>query len=235
MDEAKTETDPRLTREQQAMVAKAAPRVPQIARSMRHLLGGISFDECESAGYEALARAALRYDPSFGVPFTGFAYRRIRGAMLDAARQVSPNRRRLARAIHLVEAADAASASEAAPAQVGDPRVLAERVAAAAAVVREITAAVVMTRLVSADTERMADGDSPGADEVVADAQTRAHVTAAMGRCEPDERTMLDALYFRGLSMHDYATEIGVNVSTVSRRHSKALRKLAAWFAERPP
>lgn len=227
--------DPRLNSEQRAMVAKAAPRVPQIARSMRHLLGGISFEECESAGYEALVRAALRYDPSLGVPFIAYAYRRTRGAMLDAARQASPNRRRLARAIRLVEAADAASEAQAAPAQAGDPRVLAERVEAAAAMIREITAAVVMTKLVPADTDRLADGESPGADEVVADAQTRAHVAAAMDRCEPDERAMLDALYFRNLSMHEYAEEVGVNVSTVSRRHSRALRKLAAWFAERPP
>ena len=98
MDEVETREDPRLTREQQAMVARAAHRVPQIARSVRHLVGEISFEECESAGYEALVRASLRYDPAFGVPFTGFAYRRVRGAMLDAARQASPNRRRLARA-----------------------------------------------------------------------------------------------------------------------------------------
>ena len=217
------------------MVARAAPRVPQIARSMRHLLGGISFEECESAGYEALVRAALRYDPSHGIPFIAYAYRRTRGAMLDAARQASPNRRRLARAIRLVEAADAASQAHAVPVQVGDPRVLAERVEAAAAIIREITAAVVMTRVVSADTERLADGDMPGADEVVADAQTRAHVAAAMERCDPDERVMIDALYFRSISMHEVASELGVNVSTVSRRHAKLLRKLSAWFAERPP
>jgi len=228
-------TDPRLSDVQRAMVAKAAPRVPQIARSMRHLLGGISFEECESAGYEALVRSALRFDPSKGVPFVGFAYRRMRGAMLDAARQVSPNRRRLARAIRLVEAADAASEAHAVPVQAGDPRVLAERVEAAAAMIREITAAVVMTRVVSADTERLADSDMPGADEVVADAQTRAHVAAAMERCDPDERVMIDALYFRSVSMHEYASELGVNVSTVSRRHAKLLRKLSAWFAERPP
>jgi DNA-directed RNA polymerase specialized sigma subunit len=93
MDPAPTE--PRLTRDQQALVERAAHRVPQIARQVRHLLGGISFEECESAGYEALVRSALRYDPSLGVPFTGYAYPRVRGAMLDAARRASPDRRRL--------------------------------------------------------------------------------------------------------------------------------------------
>src|SRR5687768_8071852 len=94
--------DPRLTPEQRAMVERAVHRVPQIARGLKHLLGGISFDECESAGFEALVRASLRYDPAVGVPFMAFAYPRVRGAMLDAARRASPDRRRLARAMKLV-------------------------------------------------------------------------------------------------------------------------------------
>ena len=55
----------RLTGEQRARVTAFASRVPGIARSLRRIVG-IAPDECESAGYEALARAALRYDPAAG-------------------------------------------------------------------------------------------------------------------------------------------------------------------------
>ncbi len=232
MDPAPTEL--RLTRDQQALVERAVHRVPQIARQIRHLLGGISFEECESAGYEALVRSALRYDPAKGVPFTGFAYPRVRGAMLDAARRASPDRRRLSRAIKLVESVEAARANHEASPLGGDPRTLRERVEAAAAMIREVTAAVVLTRIAAVEPERLADGAAP-VDEAVADAQSQALVQRALARCEPEEREMLAAIYFGEQSMHDYAAAIGVNVSTVSRRHSRALRKLAAWFAERPP
>lgn len=231
MDPAPTE--PRLTRDQQALVERAAHRVPQIARQIRHLLGGVSFEECESAGYEALVRSALRYDPSLGVPFTGYAYPRVRGAMLDAARRASPDRRRLTRAIKLVEAVEAARANHEAPALAGEPRSLRERVEAAAAMIREVTTAVVLTRVVEAEPERLADTSAP-VDEVVADEHTRQVVQRAMQRCEPEDRALLAALYFGEQTMHEYAAAIGVNVSTVSRRHSRALARLAAWFAERP-
>lgn len=232
MDPAPTE--PRLTRDQQALVERAAHRVPQIARQVRHLLGGISFEEAESAGYEALVRSALRFDPSLGVPFTGFAYPRVRGAMLDAARRASPDRRRLTRAIKLVEAVEAARQNHEAPALAGDPRTLRERVEAAAAMIREVTTAVVLTRISDKEPEALADGATP-VDEVVADEHTRGVVLRALERCEPDERALLAALYFGEQTMHEYAAAIGVNVSTVSRRHSRALARLAGWFAERPP
>jgi RNA polymerase sigma factor for flagellar operon FliA len=227
-------TEPRLTRDQQALVERAAHRVPQIARQIRHLLGGISLEECESAGYEALVRSALRFDPSLGVPFTGYCYPRVRGAMLDAARRVSPDRRRLARAIKLVESVEAARQNHQASALAGDPRSLRERVEAAAAMIREVTTAVVLTRIVNSEPELLAD-ESSSVDEVVADEHTRAVVKRAMERCEPEEQALLAALYFGEQTMHEYAAAIGVNVSTVSRRHSRALAKLAAWFAERPP
>lgn len=232
MDPAPTE--PRLTREQQALVERAVHRVPQIARQIRHLLGGVSFDEAESAGYEALVRAAMRYDPALGVPFTGYAYPRVRGAMLDAARRVSPDRRRLTRAVKLVEAVEAARQNHAAPPVAGDPRTLQQRVEAAAAMIREVTAAVVLTRMADKEPEALPDQAAP-VDEVVADAHTRGVMQRALDRCEPDERALLAALYFGEQSMHEYAAAIGVNVSTVSRRHSRALARLAAWFAERPP
>jgi len=169
-----------------------------------------------------------------GVPFTGYAYPRVRGAMLDAARRASPDRRRLTRAIKLVEAVEAARQNHEAPALAGDPRTLQERVEAAAAMIREVTTAVVLTRISDKEPEALADGATP-VDEVVADEHTRGVVLRALERCEPDERALLAALYFGEQTMHEYAAAIGVNVSTVSRRHSRALARLAGWFAERPP
>ena len=219
--------DERLDALQKILVAGAAWRVPRIARKMRQQLGGISFEECESAGYEALVRAALRYEPATGVPFMAFAYHRVRGAMLDAARDLYPDRRRIARMIKVAEAA--ACASEADAPLAGDPRTLAERVAAAQAIVSGVTAAVVLAR--AADSEQVGDPRAGDLEGWLLDEETRGRVALAVRRCEPDERVMLEAIYFRGLPMHAFAAEMGVHVSTVSRRHARALRRLAVLLA----
>jgi RNA polymerase sigma factor FliA len=217
--------DPRLTPEQQAMVARASSRVPYVARSVRALVGGLSFDECESAGYEALVRAALRYDPATGVPFMAFAYQRVRGAMVDAAREARPDRRRLARMVRLIEATSELAAPPTATA--GDPRTLAERVEAAAAIVRQVTTAVVLSRAAAE-----VDSGQPDLEAWMVDEQTRGRLRRAIDRCDADEQGMIEALYFRGLSMHAYAEESGISASTVSRRHARVLKRLAEWYGE---
>lgn len=222
---ARAASDGRLDAMQKILVAGAAGRVPHIARGLRQLLGGIGFDECESAGYEALVRAALRYDPSTGVPFMAFAYQRVRGAMVDAAREACPDRRRLARMVRLIEA----TAGLAAPptATAGDPRTLAERVEAAAAIVRQVTTAVVLSRAAAE-----VDSGQPDLEAWMVDEQTRGRLRRAIDRCDADEQAMIEALYFRGLSMHAYAEESGISASTVSRRHARVLKRLAEWYGE---
>jgi RNA polymerase sigma factor for flagellar operon FliA len=224
---AVAERDGRLDAMQKILVAGAMVRVPRIVRGLRQMLGGISFEDCESAGYEALVRAALRYDPAMGVPFWAFAFRRVRGSMLDAAREACPDRRRLARMVRLTEAAN--SLTEVGTPLAGDPRTHAERVEEAMAVIRQVTTAAVLAR--AGDTEDLGDPDVDVETRLV-DAETRGRVLAALDRCEADERALLEALYFRGQSMHTYAADAGVHVSTVSRRHARALRRLAKWFGE---
>jgi len=51
-----------------------APRWPELG-----------FDELVSVGNEALVGCARRFDASRGVPFEGFAFKRVRGEMLAAA------------------------------------------------------------------------------------------------------------------------------------------------------
>ncbi|RPF49528.1 RNA polymerase sigma factor for flagellar operon FliA [Thermodesulfitimonas autotrophica] len=44
-------------------------------------------EELEGAGVVALVELAQRYDPSRGVPFLKYAHKRLKGAILDAARR----------------------------------------------------------------------------------------------------------------------------------------------------
>ncbi|MCB9701617.1 MAG: sigma-70 family RNA polymerase sigma factor [Myxococcales bacterium] len=223
----------RLSREQQALVERVAPRVVEIARAVRSQVGTLPVEEFESAGYEALVKAALRYDPAAGVPFQGFAYLRIRGAMIDALRAANPTIRRQKRAMRALEATQALYEEEAKNAPRGaDPRTLKERVEAAAELIRQTTSAVLLSRMTPEDPETTHDEASTPADEAVIRAELHDHLDRAVGRCADDERALIDALYHRDLNMHAYAAELGVSVSTVSRRHARLLRKLGTLMPD---
>lgn len=65
---------------------------------VRHILGrllaelpdGVDAENLESAGVLGLVEAASQFDPNRGVAFATFAYRRIRGAILDELRRNCP-------------------------------------------------------------------------------------------------------------------------------------------------
>lgn len=54
------------------------------------LPGGIDRENLEAAGVLGLVEAAGSFDPQRGVPFSAFAYNRIRGAILDELRRNCP-------------------------------------------------------------------------------------------------------------------------------------------------
>ncbi|MCY1007286.1 sigma-70 family RNA polymerase sigma factor [Nannocystis pusilla] len=213
---------PGLSPEQRARVEAFAPRVPGIARSLRRVVG-IAPDECESAGYEALARAALRYDPASGVPFAAFAFYRVRGAMIDAARNAFPDHKRARRILNTLEVTQELSEIRLRPGD--DPRRIGERFGDAAELVREVTAAAVLSRLFASD-----DDDAFGP-------EVRLTLRALVERCDPDERALIDAVYVRGLTLTEVAADLATSVSTISRRHQRLLRRLADLLAAeaRPP
>ncbi len=207
-------------------------RVQQIARGVRAQLGTLDLDEFESAGYEALVRVAMRYDPSKGVPFQAYAYIRVRGAMIDAVRAANPAPRRIRRAARALAlgqcVAEEAQAREAQHSQAGlDPRSFAERFEQAVEQIKQTSAAVIIA---SAEPERLeqhaAEGDM-SAEELVGRAELRAHVQSALAELKPEERALITELYTRDRTMQSLAREQGVNKSTISRRHARLLGQLA--------
>jgi RNA polymerase sigma factor for flagellar operon FliA len=215
---------PTLTPEQRSWVERAAPRVTTIARSVRRLLPQAPIDELESAGYEGLVQAALRYDPESGIAFAAFAHYRIRGAMIDWARAQSPGARRYQRAVRAMETTQsllrAAGASSA-----GDRRALEERVMAARALVEQAAVSVVTSRAVIGDPEGLAAEDDP--ERALLDRELRVRIEEELLKLDPEERELVDALYRRGESMHEVAQRLGTAPSTVSRRHQRAMSRLA--------
>ncbi len=59
-----------------------------VRETMGRVPAHVNRDDLQSAGLTALVKAARAFDPDRGVPFTGYAVNRIRGAILDELRGV---------------------------------------------------------------------------------------------------------------------------------------------------
>ena len=69
---------------EQTLVQEALHLPQREARRWRHMK--IDQEDLVADGYLGLAKAARKYDPSHGVPFTAFARHYVRGAIVDTIR-----------------------------------------------------------------------------------------------------------------------------------------------------
>jgi len=220
----------RLSPEQRLRVERSKPLVDRLARMLARRMARITEDELRSAGYEALVKCGLRYDPTQAASFRTYSFHRVRGAMLDAARRAVPGLRRRGRALRAMQASQALleRAQERELPGGPDPRTLAERVAAAADLVAQATAAVVLSRLGDTDPEEVEDVAAGAPEEVLHDIRLREHLRRTLERCcDDDDRSLIAAIYEEGLSMTELGERLGRNKSTISRRHAALLRRIA--------
>lgn len=66
-------------------ILDALPMVRRMA--VRYARTPLGVDDALGVGAVALVEAGRRYEPRRGVPFAGYAFRRVRGAMQDACRK----------------------------------------------------------------------------------------------------------------------------------------------------
>lgn len=213
-----------LTPEQSAWVESNTPRVKTIARSVKRLLPEANFDDLESAGYEGLVQAALRYDPESGVSFATFSHYRVRGSMIDWVRAQNPGLRRHSRALRAL-AASQDLLEEQAGRSAGDRRALEERVAAARALVERTAASVLTARAMDNEPDELGGEENP--EKSVIQRELHQRLGGEVDKLPPEDRELIDAIYVRGETMHELAQRLEVATSTVSRRHTKLMSRLA--------
>ncbi|MCX4239810.1 sigma-70 family RNA polymerase sigma factor [Paraliomyxa miuraensis] len=223
-----------LSVEQRRRVERAKPLVDQLARALARRLARVTEDELRSAGYEALVKCGLRYDPTVGTTFRAFSFRRVRGAMIDTARKAIPGLRQRGRALRVLQATQALLVHDEEHDDAFDPRTLHERVAAASDLVAQTTAAVVLSRMVD-DPDDVPDDAVGDLEEHLLDAQVRLQIRTTLLRCCTDqERAMLTALYEEGLNMTELGERMGLSKSTISRKHASLLRRLGKQLGVGP-
>ena len=74
---------PRSRSSREKRVLRHLPLVRTIANRLRPAVPRVEVDDLVSAGTIGLIEAVDRYDADLGVPFVSFAYRRIRGEIID--------------------------------------------------------------------------------------------------------------------------------------------------------
>lgn len=74
--------------DRQTLILEHLPMVPKIvSKTLKNIRGPHDVDEFISAGNLGLVQAARTFDPTFGSKFGVYAYRRIRGEVLDELRR----------------------------------------------------------------------------------------------------------------------------------------------------
>ncbi|TPV96291.1 MAG: sigma-70 family RNA polymerase sigma factor [Myxococcales bacterium FL481] len=213
---------PPLTAEQAARVEAALPRVARLAVAVHRLWPRVPVDDFRSAGHEGLVQAAMRYDPACGVTFESYCHSRVKGAMLDQARRQTPGARRLSRAQRAFEA-HVALHPDPSESQIGVRANLVERVERARHWIRQLSAATVIGHALEDTVADTRDDPESGA----IDRQLAARVRREVAALEANDRALIEAIYVDGQAMSDVAERLGVNRSTVSRRHRRIVDQLS--------
>ena len=205
------------------------PLVRLVARSVATSLPRhVDVAELEAAGAVGLVEAARRFDDTRGVPFEPFARRRIRGAMLDAARRrdfASRSLRRWGRAIEqsrvTLSHALGRSPSE---------HEVAEHLGIAPQKLSRLKARLLEANLLHLDTSTVEDeftgtvpgGDGDPATELV-ERERRSLLIDAVAALPERLRKVVVATYLEGRPLAEMAADLGVTESRVSQLRTEAL------------
>ncbi|MCC6427097.1 MAG: sigma-70 family RNA polymerase sigma factor [Phycisphaerales bacterium] len=194
--------------------------VKALARELHQRIGGtVEYDELVALGNQGLVEAARAFDPIHGASFRTYAYYRIRGTIIDAMRRMSWSRtsRATARDEELRDSAmrDAAGLADS-EADIGR---LEDEFCRG---IRRLAIIHVVADLHDREDVPVADADV----DPVERAELHARLVRALAQLEPTERELITSLYLDCKSMTEYAKELGVNKSTVTRRHAEAIESL---------
>ena len=196
----------------------------EIARSVGR---SVELDDLRGAGREGLLDAARRFDPTRGVPFGAYASFRVRGAMRDAVRQLSPLPRRAYERIAALEAAAQVSEGDAeqafADGAIADPR------AARQALEQHLSSLALAAAVgMAAETHGESASDDGSPEDALARAELLHIVRGALTELEDaDEAQIVQRHYFEGEHIEDIARDLDMSKSWASRLHTRAIGRLA--------
>ncbi len=192
-------------------------------RSQLHL--PCDLEDLVALGFQGLLEANQRFKQTLSVPFRAFAYYRVRGAMLDGVRKMTPLSPRAHAHFRAMLAQDEIAQTQAStdtpPGERRDEQAL-------QAIAGSLTHLATAFLLAHQTSEQSDDHSSPEASLI--SVQNRKHVQTLVEDLPEPDRTVVRCFYFDGISLERLATELGLSKSWVSRIHHRALEKLRKAF-----
>jgi RNA polymerase sigma factor for flagellar operon FliA len=196
-----------------------------VAKLMRTLsLPSEQNDDLVGAGYLGLVEAAERYDPKSEVPFSTFAFLRIRGAIIDSIREGSYLSTKAHRFVKAMKAAH----------QLREEEVLTAAEKRDTPEIVDILDGVSRTGLIyrlcgesgdDAIDEATAVTDTP--EKLLREHQDRGELREWVRGLPEKERIIVEEYYFNGKSFVEISEHYeGMTKSWVSRLHARALQSL---------
>ena len=222
------------------LVVRYAPLVKYvIGRMAISLPSAMDSDDVLSAGTVGLLHAIDRFDPDQGVRFETYALQRIRGAIIDTIRSLSPLSRGAGRRARLLDETAATLAQQLgrAPTQDELARELGVDMAELGRMLLESAHVIVSLDGASSgddDGEMQSlrdllhDPDEAGTDEVVEENELVERLSAAIDSLPRRDRLVLNLYYHEELTLKEISRVIEVSESRVSQIHTAAVMKLRA-------
>jgi RNA polymerase sigma factor for flagellar operon FliA len=223
------------------LVVRYAPLVKYvIGRMAISLPAAMDSDDVLSAGTVGLLHAIDRFDPDQGVRFETYALQRIRGAIIDTIRSLSPLSRGAGRRARLLDETTAALAQKLghAPTQEELAQELGVDLAELGRMLLE--SAHVIVSLDASNGGGDEEGDVPSlrdllhdpdeatTDEVVEENELIERMSEAIDSLPDRDRLVLNLYYHEELTLKEISRVIEVSESRVSQIHTAAVMKLRA-------
>lgn len=203
------------------------PLLDEVVESMNYRLGRMMpLDELRSLAHDGLLEAMHTYDPARSSTVTYFG-RKMRWAILDAARREQKMRRLRSRAAAILASERLSEADEDAP---DEPGLTEEHHTAVLNDKLHKHAAGLVLGLLSGGAGRDAIESTP---EDHATQEQLVRVVRAKIRLLPErERELVERHYFGGEEFDTIATNLGISKSWASRLHAQAIATLGQAFRE---
>lgn len=196
-------------------------------RVLQTLPSAVDLNDLIAYGNIGLIEAAERYDPRRGVTFSTFAHYRIKGAIYDGLREMGYySRSSNVRLRWSTQANDLLRSS------IDDE--LASPESAAASVDDEIAATeslidtLIPVYLLSLGSDAVPEiPDSHALSmEQIEQRELIGIVMRLLSGLSADEQQLIEALYFKHISMTELAARMGITKSWISRLHARAIKHL---------
>ena len=201
---------------------------------LQTLPSAVELNDLIAYGNIGLVEAADRYDPRRGVAFPTFAHYRIKGAIYDGLREMGYYSRsanvRMRWTTHANDllrsaAADEQVSTESSAASVDD------EIAATQSLIDTLIP-VYLLSLGSDTVPELVDYNALSM-EKIEERELVGIVLRVLSELSEDEQQLIDALYFKHVSMTELAARMGITKSWISRLHARAIKHLRDSLAER--